>query len=70
MRRRGVTVEEMKNALLNPEVTEPSKHCRRFVKDGLAYVVDIEPHKVTLVTVLLRSSKQWTNADCLVRVAS
>ena len=60
MARRGVEVEDLVEALLQPQSVEPHEGSVRFVRDGIAYVVAPGP---VLVTVLLREGRQWTDQD-------
>lgn len=57
---RGVTWPEVVEAYRNPQVVEPHKGQRRYVRDGIAVVVAPDG---AVVTVLLRSSAQWDDDD-------
>lgn len=63
MQRRDVEPEEVAEALVHPDCTEPvEKGRRRYVKGPLAVVVQ-EGAVPAVVTVLLRQSEQWTDGD-------
>lgn len=64
MKRRDISPEEVANALADPQIVEPHQGKRRFVRDGLAVVVAPD---LAIVTILLRSSVQWTDADARAR---
>lgn len=70
MAAREVEVEDVVDAILRPDVVEPHEGRVRYVKDGIAYVVaplDGKRDRPVLVTVLLRTGRQWTDADARTR---
>lgn len=60
MRRRDISPEEVADVLLRPQVVEPHRGRYRYVRDGLTVVLAKD---LTIITVLLRSGSQWTDAD-------
>lgn len=68
MRSRDVEPEEVADVLRTPEIVEPHKGDRRFVRGPLAVVVrDLADGTALVLTVLLRSGARWTDADARAR---
>ena len=58
MGERGVTWGDVVEACTHPSVVEPSRGMKRYIRGSLAVVVS--PNN-TVITVLLRETKQWNN---------
>lgn len=63
MRDRNVTFEDIAHAIERPEITEPHKGKRRYTRDNLCVVVSEEGGIKVVITILLRDTNQWTDAD-------
>jgi hypothetical protein len=63
---RNVSLEDLADVLLRPEITEPSGDRTRFVKGELVAVVAEDyrrPGRYIVLTILWRKFHQWTDAE-------
>jgi hypothetical protein len=65
MHAREVSFAEVVSALAEPDVVEPHKGARRFVRGELVLVVieDEATDRPVLITVLWRRPERWTSAQ-------
>lgn len=72
MRRRAITFDEVAAIVAYPQIVETQPDGRRrYVVDALAVVVAEDRDRGitfrTIITILLRSGEQWTDADAAAR---
>lgn len=63
MEEREVTIAELAAVLKSPEIIEPHKGRRRFVKGDIVAVIATDTTGPVLITVLWRHADRWTSGS-------